>query len=150
MRTAWLIAGALVTVLTLVVTTVGLSRGIAMAQAPSEHTARTIPLPGNAQLRIEANGGHIRLAVHAGEAGVIVVDRQLEWTRDKPSVSEDWNGRTLRLGLLLRTGMAAGRDLRGRLSAVRASGDRHRGHQLHRPGRRRRRVRRRARHLGLR
>jgi len=97
MRTAWLIAGALVTVLTLVVTTVGLSRGIAMAQAPSEHTARTIPLPGNAQLRIEANGGHIRLAVHAGEAGVIVVDRQLEWTRDKPSVSEDWNGRTLRL-----------------------------------------------------
>lgn len=97
MRTAWLITGALVTVLALIISTVTLSRGIAMARAPSEHTTRTIPLPADSRLRVEANGGHVRLTVHAGEAGVIIVDRELRWSQAKPSVSEDWNGRTLRL-----------------------------------------------------
>ncbi|MFI7449230.1 DUF4097 family beta strand repeat-containing protein [Nonomuraea sp. NPDC049714] len=97
MRAAWLIAGSVMTVLALLMSTVALSRGMAMAQAPSEHTTRTIPFPGNSQLRIEANGGHVRLDIHAGEAGMIVVDRELQWSQAKPSVSEDWNGRTLRL-----------------------------------------------------
>jgi DUF4097 and DUF4098 domain-containing protein YvlB len=97
MRAAWLIAGAMMTVLALVISTAAVSEGIARARAPSEHTTRTIPFPGNARLRVEANGGHLRLSVHAGEAGAIVVDRELRWSRDKPSLSEDWNGRTLRL-----------------------------------------------------
>jgi DUF4097 and DUF4098 domain-containing protein YvlB len=97
MRAAWLIAGAMMTVLALAISTVAVSEVLARAQAPSEHTTRTIPFPGDSKLKVEANGGHLRLAVHAGESGMVVVDRELRWSRDKPSVSEDWNGRTLRL-----------------------------------------------------
>ncbi|WP_336215738.1 DUF4097 family beta strand repeat-containing protein [Nonomuraea sp. LPB2021202275-12-8] len=98
MRAVWRVAGAILTVVALTLSTVTISAGFAQALLPTESSVRTIAFEGRTQLKIAADRGDVRVTVQAGEAGVIVIDRWLRWEQDKPSVSEDWDGRTLRLG----------------------------------------------------
>ncbi|MEU8250500.1 hypothetical protein [Nonomuraea sp. NPDC048916] len=96
MRKLWLTLGAVATAFTLVGSTVGLWHAFAEAQPPKESTRRSIPFE-LAKLKLEAERGNVSLQVLPGEAGELVLERMLRWSADKPAVTEDWDGRTLRL-----------------------------------------------------
>ncbi|MFI6298311.1 hypothetical protein ACIBEJ_42440 [Nonomuraea sp. NPDC050790] len=95
MRTVWLTFGAVLTVLALIVSTGAMWAGFALARPPTYESVRTIPFGGK-QLTIEARG-EVSVWVVPGAAGEIQLAQRLKWSDTRPSVSEDWNGTTLRL-----------------------------------------------------
>lgn len=97
MRAAWLTGGAVLTALALIVSTTAFWHGFAEARPPVEWTTRAIPFQGD-RLTVEGVEGDVSLHIQAGEAGEVVIERFVTWSQRKPTVSEDWNGRHLRLG----------------------------------------------------
>lgn len=97
MRALWLTVGALLSVAAVVISTGLVWTGFARARPPMETSVRAIPFQARAPLKINAGRGDVHVSMHAGEAGVIVVERRLEWSREKPAVVEDWDGGALRL-----------------------------------------------------
>ncbi|GAA4980822.1 hypothetical protein HD597_011764 [Nonomuraea thailandensis] len=98
MRAVWLAAGAAATVFALLVSTTLLWRGFAKARTPTDVTMRSIPFDGQ-ELRIKAGKGQVNLWVLSGKAGELLIQRSLSWSRDRPTVTEDWDAdsATLRL-----------------------------------------------------
>ncbi|MEV1167741.1 DUF4097 family beta strand repeat-containing protein [Nonomuraea sp. NPDC049784] len=99
MRVAWLAAGAVATVIALLISTLTLWHGVARARMPEEHTERSIPFD-HANVRIKTGkGSQVHLSILPGRAGELLVVRSLLWSRDRPTVTEDWDTRsgTLRL-----------------------------------------------------
>lgn len=97
MRRLWLILGTVATALALTLTTVGLYHGLADADPPTETSRRSIAVD-QAVLSLQAGPGVHALAIEAGEAGEIVVERWVRWSERRPTVTEEWDGRALRLG----------------------------------------------------
>ncbi|MFB4285153.1 DUF4097 family beta strand repeat-containing protein [Nonomuraea sp. MTCD27] len=98
MRGAWLTAGAVVTVAALVLSSVGLWRGFARARTPTDVTMRSIPFE-YPEVRIKAGKGQVNLFILSGRAGELLIHRSLRWSRDRPTVTEDWDTRTRTLRL---------------------------------------------------
>ena len=97
MRALWLSAGAVATVVALLIAGGALWSGFALARPPIETTNRTIPFE-RSQLTVIVARGSINVSIYPGEAGELTLERSLRWTRQKPTVKEDWDGRrTLRL-----------------------------------------------------
>ncbi|MFG1710630.1 DUF4097 family beta strand repeat-containing protein [Nonomuraea sp. M3C6] len=98
MRAAWLVAGAVVTVFALLVSTALLWREFARARTPSDTTLRSIPFDQQ-EVRVKAGKGQVNLFIMPGRAGELLIQRSLRWSRDRPTVTEDWDirSRTLRL-----------------------------------------------------
>ncbi|MEQ4725138.1 DUF4097 family beta strand repeat-containing protein [Nonomuraea sp. B19D2] len=99
MRVVWLAAGAVVTVIALLISTLVLWRGVARARLPEEDARRSIPF-AQKNVRIKTGRGtQVHLSVFPGTAGELFVERSLTWSRDRPTVTEDWDSRssTLRL-----------------------------------------------------
>ncbi|KAB8184326.1 hypothetical protein FH608_048450 [Nonomuraea phyllanthi] len=100
MRTAWRVAGALATVVALLLSTMGLWRTFADARTPTDVAERSIPFDGKS-LRIEvAAGDQVSLDIIPGRAGALLVQRVLRWSRGRPDVTDLWDAKTgtLRLG----------------------------------------------------
>ncbi|MFI7226779.1 DUF4097 family beta strand repeat-containing protein [Nonomuraea angiospora] len=99
MRAAWLAAGALATAIALLLSTAGLWRGFARASMPEETTQRSIAFE-HKNVRIKAGKGtQVDLTIRPGRAGELLIWRALRWSRDRPTITEDWDVRsdTLRL-----------------------------------------------------
>ncbi|NUR93292.1 MAG: DUF4097 family beta strand repeat protein [Nonomuraea sp.] len=97
MRAAWLTAGTICTIIATMVATVALWRGFAMARPPVERTYRTVQFSGKS-LKVEASRGRVTVRIVPGEAGVVVVDREVRWSKDRPAITQEWDGRKLTLG----------------------------------------------------
>ncbi|MFI7443785.1 DUF4097 family beta strand repeat-containing protein [Nonomuraea indica] len=97
MRALWLLLGTVATVIALTLATVGLYHGVADADPPTEISRRSITVD-QAVLDLQAGSGVHALFVQAGEAGELVLERRLRWSERRPDVTEEWDGRTLRLG----------------------------------------------------
>ncbi|MBB6546313.1 hypothetical protein HD593_001108 [Nonomuraea rubra] len=93
MRAMWLAAGAVATVVALTLSTVGLWHGFSRARTPTDVTVRSIPFDGE-KLRILAGKGQVDLVIMSGQAGEVLIQRALRWTRDRPTVTEDWDARS--------------------------------------------------------
>ncbi|MDP4511431.1 DUF4097 family beta strand repeat-containing protein [Nonomuraea turcica] len=98
MRAAWLTAGAVVTVIALLISSVLIWRGFARARTPVDTALRSIPFTKD-KVRIAAASGQVDLFIVPGQAGELLIQRTLRWSRDRPTVTEDWNAAdsTLRL-----------------------------------------------------
>jgi Putative adhesin len=98
MRGLWLTAGAVVTLLALLGSTLGLWRGFAWGTTPTDISMRTIPFEREA-VRIEAGKGHVNVWISAGQAGELLIRRSLRWSKERPAVTEEWDetSGTLRL-----------------------------------------------------
>ncbi|MEV5325630.1 DUF4097 family beta strand repeat-containing protein [Nonomuraea fastidiosa] len=106
MRSAWLVAGAVATVIALTLSTVTLWRVFAQARTPRDVTLRSIPFDGDS-VRVKAGKGQVALSVLPGKAGELLVERSLRWDRDRPKVTEDWNPAS---GTLLLDAVCPGSD----------------------------------------
>ncbi|NRQ36028.1 hypothetical protein HII36_29965 [Nonomuraea sp. NN258] len=96
MRALWLAAGTLLTVAVLIVTATGLVRGFAWAEPPVQSMQRSMPFTGD-EIKVKASTGDVAVHFLPGEAGELVILRHLRWSRDKPVVTENLKGDTLRL-----------------------------------------------------
>ncbi|MGI5287173.1 hypothetical protein ACQEVF_28090 [Nonomuraea polychroma] len=98
MRAVWLTAGAVATVIALLVSTTLLWRGFARARAPVDIERRSIPFTKD-KVEIKAVAGQVDLVIMFGQAGELLINRTLRWSRDRPDVTEDWDAAssTLRL-----------------------------------------------------
>ncbi|MEV4221218.1 DUF4097 family beta strand repeat-containing protein [Nonomuraea sp. NPDC049725] len=96
MRALWLTLGSVLTVIAVTVSTAIIWRGFATAREPTETTERVIAVEALTTLRVIGEGA-VSVQVHRGEAGQILLVRSMRWSQEKPSVAEDWDGRTLRL-----------------------------------------------------
>jgi hypothetical protein len=96
MRALWLSAGAVATVCALLISSVTFWDGFAHASPPTETTSRSIAFKLS-QLKVIAGRGSVNVSIHPGDAGELFLERSLRWSKTKPTVKEDWDGRTLRL-----------------------------------------------------
>ncbi|MDA0634937.1 DUF4097 family beta strand repeat-containing protein [Nonomuraea sp. MCN248] len=96
MRRLWLILGTVLTVAALAVSTGVVWAALADPSPPLEVSWRSIPFRGGA-LTVQADGAEVSVHIEAGQAGSIEIERELVWTGGKPTVSEEWDGGTLRL-----------------------------------------------------
>ena len=96
MRALWLSAGAVATVCALLISGTAFWDGFAHASPPRETTSRSISFKLS-QLKVIAGRGSVNVSIHPGEAGELFLERSLSWSKTKPTVKEDWDGRTLRL-----------------------------------------------------
>ncbi|MEV4361429.1 DUF4097 family beta strand repeat-containing protein [Nonomuraea sp. NPDC049625] len=99
MRAAWLAAGAVATAFALLLSVGGLWRGVARARMPEENTQRSIAFE-HKNVRIKAGkGSQVDLSILPGRAGELLIARSLRWSRNRPTITEDWDVRssTLRL-----------------------------------------------------
>lgn len=97
-RTLWLSLGVVTTSLALLIGTTLTWWAMARAEEPTELKERAIPYTG-AHLRVEAAQGDVSVSVRPGEAGKVTLERQLKWSADRPTVTERWDGTTLRLSV---------------------------------------------------
>ncbi|WP_113705531.1 hypothetical protein [Nonomuraea lactucae] len=97
MRAIWLTLGAVTTAIALFFTTASLYHGFADADPPTETTRRSIPFDAE-QVTIRAEDGDVDIDIVPGEAGELVVQRSLRWSRQKPRITEEWDGDTLEIG----------------------------------------------------
>ena len=97
MRALWLSAGAVATVVALLISSTALMRGFAHASPPTENTSRSIPFKLS-QLKVVVARGNVDVSIQPGEAGELFLERSLSWSKQKPTIKEDWDSqRTLRL-----------------------------------------------------
>ncbi|WP_327089659.1 DUF4097 domain-containing protein [Nonomuraea sp. NBC_01738] len=98
MRPVWLAFGAVTTVLILGFFTVVTFEGFGHARPPTEDKVRAIPFRGE-RLAVEAGEGVFNLNVVPGADGEIRLARTVEWSADKPRVTEEWDGKKLSLAV---------------------------------------------------
>ncbi|NUW45082.1 DUF4097 family beta strand repeat-containing protein [Nonomuraea rhodomycinica] len=96
MRAIWLAAGTVFTSIVLVVATALLYNGFADADPPIEVSRGSFPFHGS-QVRLVVEDGVSDVLIQSGEAGEVVVERQVRWLRRKPEVTEEWGSGTLRV-----------------------------------------------------
>ncbi|WP_440100231.1 DUF4097 family beta strand repeat-containing protein [Streptosporangium sp. H16] len=94
-RTAWLIAGGTLTALTVAFTALAAWAEITMVRPSAETTTQSRALTATG-IVVEATG-HVNVSVVPGAAKRLGLERTLLWTRDRPVVTEEWDGRTLQL-----------------------------------------------------
>ncbi|MEU8384654.1 hypothetical protein, partial [Streptosporangium sp. NPDC048865] len=94
-RTAWLVAGGTLTALTVAFTALAAWAEITTVPPHTETTlqSRALTSPG---IVVEA-AGHVDISVVPGAVQRLGLERTLLWTGDRPVVTEEWDGRTLRL-----------------------------------------------------
>ncbi|WP_433515816.1 DUF4097 family beta strand repeat-containing protein [Nonomuraea sp. CA-143628] len=96
MRALWLSAGAVATVCALLISGTAFWDGFAHASPPTETTSRSISFKLS-KLKVIVGRGSVNVSIHPGDAGELFLERSLSWSKTKPTVKEDWDGRTLRL-----------------------------------------------------
>ena len=90
MRAIWLSAGAMATVVALLITSGVLWDAFARARPPIETTSRSIPFKLS-QLKVIVARGNVNVSIQPGEAGELFLERSLRWSKQKPGVKEDWD-----------------------------------------------------------
>jgi hypothetical protein len=98
MRAVWLIVGALTTAVALLLSTTALWQGFATTRMPEDTKQRSIPFNAP-KIKVSASKGDVRVSILPGKAGEVFIHRSLRWTRDRPTVTEDWDARTSTLRL---------------------------------------------------
>lgn len=92
-RLAWLVIGAISTVVTLTATSSGVWF-LTSFRPPQHDKSYAESYAWNAKtLTVQLSSGDIQ--VRQGQAGHVGIVRDLRWTRSRPSVSEHWNGHAL-------------------------------------------------------
>lgn len=94
-RIAWLVMGGALTALAVAFTALAAWAEIMTVRRSIETTlqSRALTAPG---IVVETTG-HVNISVVPGAAKRLDLERTLFWTLDRPVVTEDWDGRTLRL-----------------------------------------------------
>ncbi|MER6825139.1 hypothetical protein ABT352_04050 [Streptosporangium sp. NPDC000563] len=94
-RIAWLVAGGALTALAVAFTTIGAWAEITAPRRTTETTARSWALtaPGI----VVESASHVNISVAPGAVKRLDLERMLSWAGDRPVVTEEWDGRTLRL-----------------------------------------------------
>ncbi|NUS03643.1 MAG: hypothetical protein HOV97_13900 [Nonomuraea sp.] len=99
MKAVWLTSGAVATVIALVVSTILVWHGFSRGRPPQEVHRRSVPFELSA-LKITTGGGRVDVDINPGPAGVLLINRNTLWTStDRPKITEEWDGRTLRLDI---------------------------------------------------
>ncbi|MGW4402863.1 DUF4097 family beta strand repeat-containing protein [Nonomuraea sp. NPDC004702] len=99
MRAIWLTAGTAATVTALLLSVLLVWNGFARATAPQETRARTVPFALDT-LKVTTGSGEVNVEIVPGPAGELTISRSVNWTSiDRPVITEDWNGDTLRLDI---------------------------------------------------
>ncbi|MFG6201703.1 hypothetical protein [Nonomuraea sp. JJY05] len=99
MRAAWLAAGAVATAIALLFATLGLWQGVARARLPEENTQRSIAFE-HKNVRVKTGKGtQVDLTILPGRAGELLIERSLRWSRERPTITEDWDVRSSTLQL---------------------------------------------------
>ncbi|WP_052423049.1 hypothetical protein [Nonomuraea candida] len=106
MRGLWLTAGAVVTVIALALSTTLLWSAFAAGRTPTDRAMRSIPFEGSG-LRVKTGRGQVHVWVMAGRAGELLLQRSMQWSKDRPTVTEDWDSAT---GTLLLDATCPGSD----------------------------------------
>ncbi|NUR93110.1 MAG: DUF4097 family beta strand repeat protein [Nonomuraea sp.] len=97
MRAAWLAAGAVATVFALVLSTLLLWHDFSRGRAPQEFHRRSVPFT-QSELKITTGDSAVSVDINPGPAGTLMIDRSTLWTSvKKPTITEEWDGHTLRL-----------------------------------------------------
>ncbi|MFI6452355.1 DUF4097 family beta strand repeat-containing protein [Streptosporangium amethystogenes] len=96
-RKAWIIVGGTLTALTVGLTSIAAWSEVTQARRVAETTLRSHALtsPG---IVVETTG-HVNVSVVGGADRRLDLERTLQWTLDRPVVTEDWDGRTLTIGV---------------------------------------------------
>jgi hypothetical protein len=94
-RIAWLVTGGTLTALAVAFTALAAWAEIMTTRRSTETTlqSRALTAPG---IVVETTG-YVNISVVPGAARRLDLERTLFWTLDRPVVSEEWDGRTLRL-----------------------------------------------------
>ncbi|MGW2160002.1 DUF4097 family beta strand repeat-containing protein [Nonomuraea sp. NPDC001699] len=99
MRAIWLTAGAVATVAALLLSVLLVWNGFARATAPQERQVRSVPFELST-LKVTTGSGEVNVEIAPGPAGELTIARNVGWTSiDRPVITEDWNGDTLRLDI---------------------------------------------------
>jgi hypothetical protein len=94
-RTAWLVAGGTLTALTVAFTALA-SWAEIMTVPPSVETTLQSRALTSPRIVVETTS-HVNVSIVPGAAKRLGMERTLLWTRDRPEVTEEWDGRTLTL-----------------------------------------------------
>ncbi|MEV4749748.1 hypothetical protein AB0K21_25495 [Streptosporangium sp. NPDC049248] len=96
-RKAWIVVGGALTALTVGITSIAAWSEVTQARRVAETTLRSHALtsPG---IAVETTG-HVNVSVVGGADRRLDLERTLQWTLDRPVVTEDWDGRTLTIGV---------------------------------------------------
>ncbi|WP_436758803.1 hypothetical protein [Streptosporangium sp. V21-05] len=94
-RTAWLVAGGTLTALTVAFTALA-SWAEIMTVPPSFETTLQSRALTSPRIVVETTS-HVNISVVPGATKRLGMERTLFWTRDRPQVTEEWDGRTLTL-----------------------------------------------------
>ncbi|NBE97149.1 hypothetical protein FE391_04950 [Nonomuraea sp. KC401] len=98
MRAVWLTLGALTTIVALLASTAALWDGFASTRMPEDTRQRSIPF-SDRKIKISSSRGDVHVSIVPGQAGEVFIRGTVRWTRDRPTVSEDWDARTSTLRL---------------------------------------------------
>ncbi|MFI6506007.1 DUF4097 family beta strand repeat-containing protein [Streptosporangium sp. NPDC050855] len=93
LRIAWLATGGTLTALAVAFTTMAALAEINEPDRTVQVTSRSHPLT-SPEVVVRATG-HVDLSVVAGPAKRLDISQELVWVRDRPVVTERWDGRTL-------------------------------------------------------
>ncbi|MFF3440647.1 hypothetical protein [Streptosporangium sp. NPDC002721] len=96
-RTVWLIAGGTLTALTVAFTALGAWAEITRVRPSAETTLQSRALTSS-KIVVET-ASNVNVSVVPGVAKRLDLERTLLWFQDRPVVTEEWDGRTLRLGV---------------------------------------------------
>jgi hypothetical protein len=95
-RAAWLVAGAVVTVLAIGITSFALWHNPIARNTATYSTPQTQAYTGQpTAIMVQLASGDVTL--RRGPSGRITVRRQLQWSGGKPVINERWDGHTLRV-----------------------------------------------------
>ncbi|MER5650144.1 hypothetical protein [Streptosporangium sp. NPDC002524] len=94
-RTAWLVIGGTLTALTVAFTALASWAEIMTVPRSFETTLQSRELT-SPQIVVETTG-HVNISIVPGAAKRLGMERTLFWTRARPKVTEEWDGRTLTL-----------------------------------------------------
>ena len=94
-RTAWLVAGGALTALTVAFTALVTWPEVTKVQPRTETTLQSRALTSS-EIVVEA-AGHVNISVVPSALRRLGLERTLLWIQDRPVVTEEWDGRTLRL-----------------------------------------------------
>jgi len=87
------------TVFALLLSTMLIWRGFSRGRVPQETHRVSVPFELSA-LKITTGDGAVSVDINPGPAGTLLINRDMRWTSDeKPKITEEWDGRTLRLDI---------------------------------------------------
>jgi hypothetical protein len=93
-RRAWLFAGAILTPVAVLLSTVTLWSWVNQLAAETETQHQTYTQPVS-RVMLNLHDGDITLT--PGEAGQVVIERRLQWSQSKPTIEETWAGDALEI-----------------------------------------------------